>query len=120
MLLYQPTLDLKHEIWAFLSYKEMGIPQGIILIPLVAMMSFMQYKTEFVLPKLYLYQLEKPLWKQHLKERFLIISFSSILLFIAAGYAFSEWLVLTIILVCTTIYTYLQGIEKIKAQSSNP
>jgi len=120
MQLYQPTIDLKQEIWSFLSYKEMGIPQGIILLPLIGLMAFMQYKTEFVLPKLHLKQLEKPLWKQHIKERFLLISFSAILLFIASGYGFPEWVVLTIILVFTTLYTYLQGIERIKQMMSNP
>lgn len=119
MLLYQPTIDLKQEVWAFLSYTELGVPQGVVLIPLILVMAYMQFKTEFVLPKLYLHQLEKQLWKQHIKERFLLISFSAILLFIATGYGFPEWVVLTIILVLTSIYSYLQGMERIKSFASN-
>lgn len=118
MVLYQPTLNFKHEIWNFLAYKEMGIPQGFVLIPLVAMMAYTSYKVEFLSLGLFRVMQEKPTWKEHLKERFLLVSFCAILTLIASGYQLPEWIVLTVILVVTSGYNYLQGIERIKFLSS--
>lgn len=113
MMLYHPAIDLKQEFLAFLSYKELGIPQGIVLIPLIAMMAYTSYKVEFLVPKAYLHLQEKPVWKNHLKEQFVLLSFCVILTLFAVAYQFSEWIVLTIILVVTTVYNYLQGKEQL-------
>ncbi len=112
--LYHPDIELKQELWAFLSYKELGIPQGFVLIPLVVMMAYTSYKMEFLAPRLYLHQQEKPTWKNHLKERFVLLAFCVILTLFAVAYHFPEWIVLTIILVVTTVYNYLQGVEQIR------
>lgn len=114
ILLLHPDIRLKDEIWSFLTYKELGIQQGFLLIPLVVMMAFSSYKIEFLIPKVYLREEQRSLWKSHLKERFLLIAFCAILAFIAAGFQFQEWIILTIILVVTSGYTYLQGRERIK------
>lgn len=112
--LYHPDMELKRELWAFLSYKEVGIPQGFVLIPLVVMMTYTSYKMEFLAPRFYLHQQEKPAWKNHLKERFVLLAFCVILTLFAVAYHFPEWIVMTIILVVTTVYNYLQGVEQIR------
>lgn len=112
--LYHPDIDLKQEFLQFLSYKELGIPQGFVLIPLVAMMAYTSYKMEFLAPRLYLHQQEKPTWKNHLREQFVLLAFCVILTLLAVAYQFPEWIVLTIILVVTTVYNYLQGVEQIR------
>lgn len=40
-------------IWAFLTYSDMGIQQGIILIPLMVLSGYLAYKQQFLLPQLY-------------------------------------------------------------------
>ncbi|MDF3028390.1 MAG: hypothetical protein K0S23_2697 [Fluviicola sp.] len=40
-------------IWAFLSYSDMGIQQGFILIPLMILSGYMVYKQQFLLPQLF-------------------------------------------------------------------
>lgn len=114
IVLLHPDIRLREEIWGFLTYKELGIQQGFLLIPLVVMMAFSSYKIEFLIPKAYLREEQKTMWKFHLKERFLLIAFCAILTFIAAGFQFQEWIILTIILVVTSGYTYLQGKERIR------
>lgn len=114
IVLLHPEIVLRKEIWEFLTYKEMGIQQGFLLIPLMIMMAFSSYKIEFLIPKAYLREDQKSIWKFHLKERFLLIAFCAILTFIAAGFQLEEWIILTIILVITSGYTYLQGRERIR------
>lgn len=113
IVLLHPEINLKDEILAFLSYKELGVQQGFLLIPLVAMMAYSSYRLEFLIPKMYLRQEEKTIWKQHLKDRFLLLSFSAILTLFAVAFQFSEAVILCIILVTTTGYGYLQGKERI-------
>lgn len=40
-------------IWAFLSYSDMGIQQGFILIPLMVLSGYLTYKQQFLLPQLF-------------------------------------------------------------------
>jgi len=48
-----PNFDWTERIWAFLSYSDMGIQQGFILIPLMVLSGYMAYKQQFLLPQLY-------------------------------------------------------------------
>lgn len=40
-------------IWAFLSYSDMGIQQGFVLIPLMVLSGYLTYKQQFLLPQLF-------------------------------------------------------------------
>jgi hypothetical protein len=113
MVIYHPELSLKQEIVNFIGYKEMGLEQGYVLIPLIVLMTFANYKSDFLVPKMFLIQREKEVWKAHIKQHFLLISFSAILLLIAVSYQLSEWVILVVILLLTTIYHFLQGKEHI-------
>jgi hypothetical protein len=48
-----PTFSWKERIWAFLTYSDMGIQQGYILIPLMMLSGYLTYKQQFLLPQLY-------------------------------------------------------------------
>lgn len=112
-LLY-PGFDFQQEIWAFLSYRELGIAQGFVLLPLVGIMAYSTYKTEFLAPEMYLRQEEKNVWKEHLKHHFLLLSFCAVLTLFAVAYQFTETVILVVILIVTTGYNYLQGKERIR------
>lgn len=118
MILYHPKIEINMEIWVFLSYVEMGIPQGVVLIPLIAMMTYTSYKVDFIVPKAYLHIQEKQLWKSHLKERFVLLSFCIILTLFAVSFNLKEWIVLVVTLVFITGYNYLQGIERISTYNN--
>lgn len=57
VLLLLPNIHTNFEwterIWAFLTYSDMGIQQGIILIPLMVLSGYLAYKQQFLLPQLY-------------------------------------------------------------------
>lgn len=48
-----PNFSWYERIWAFLSYSDMGIQQGFILIPLMVLSGYLTYKQQFLLPQLY-------------------------------------------------------------------
>lgn len=110
-LLY-PGFDFQQEIWGFLSYKELGIPQGFVLLPLIGLMAYSTYKMEFLTPKMYLRQEEKSVWKGHLTTHFVLLAFCAILILFSVSYQFTETISLVIILIVTTGYNYLQGKEQ--------
>lgn len=113
ILVLHPEINFKNEVWSFLTYKELGIQQWVLLLPLIVLMAISSFKMEFVAPKLFLLQKEKEVWKARLKEQFLLLSFTAILIFIVAAFKISETVILVIIIVITTVYNYLQGIEKV-------
>jgi hypothetical protein len=80
--LYQidSAFDLLKSTWEFLSYKEMGIAQGIILIPLLIYAGFAQYKMQFLLSGEF--QTTKPseIWELHFQTMFLVIAASGLFL----------------------------------------
>jgi hypothetical protein len=80
--LYQidPAFDLLKNTWAFLSYKEMGIAQGIILIPLLIYAGFMQYKMQFLLTGKFQTTKTSEIWKLHFQTMFLVIAASGLFL----------------------------------------
>jgi len=48
-----PSFEWTERVWAFLSYSDMGIQQGFILIPLMVLSGYLAYKQQFLLPQLY-------------------------------------------------------------------
>nr|WP_294860980.1 hypothetical protein [uncultured Fluviicola sp.] len=48
-----PIFSWTERIWAFLSYSDMGIQQGFILIPLMVLSGYLTYKQQFLLPQLF-------------------------------------------------------------------
>lgn len=67
-----PEINFVHEIAAFWNYEEMGIPQGYMLAPLLLLMSFQQFRFEFMMPARYRTTTMKALWKPHYRALLLV------------------------------------------------
>lgn len=50
LLMHQlnPSFSITERLWAFLSYSDMGVPQGVVLIPLMVLVGIMEYKQKFI------------------------------------------------------------------------
>lgn len=72
-----PGISFAQEIAAFWNYEEMGIPQGYLLAPLVFLMSFQQFRMEFMMPARYRTLSMKALWKPHIRA-FLFMSLGAL------------------------------------------
>lgn len=66
------------EIQKFWFYKEMGIEQGYVLVPLIVLMGFTQYKVEFLLPAQYTKITIQNLWESHIQAMLVILAFTGL------------------------------------------
>lgn len=80
------AFDFVAQTWEFISYKEMGIPQGILLLPLVVYGGYAQYKMQFLMNGKFSKTSATENWKSHFF--FLWMAFFASLLFYIVSYFF--------------------------------
>lgn len=107
MFLYEENFQLWNEIYAFLSYTEMGIQQGYVLIPLIAMMAYTQYKVEFLLPRKFLTIRLKELYKRNLQLKFAVLLFTSLMIVVASALQPSQQVLLWVILLPVSFVNWI-------------
>ena len=90
--------DFSLETWEFLSYKEMGIPQGLLLLPLLIYGGYAQYKMQFLMPRKFATISASENWKQHFF--FLSIALLAALLFyiLSSFFVFPEFIYIGLLL----------------------
>ncbi len=74
----QVDFNAKNEIIRFWSYKEMGIEQGYIFVPLIIFMGYTQFKMEFLAPAVFTRIDNSQLWQPHLKAMLILVSFTAL------------------------------------------
>lgn len=101
-----PHFDLKKQTIAFMMLKDMGIAQGFLIIPLVAYTAYLQFKTEYLMPKKYLIATSKTLLKKH--HLGLIISLILISISLGVSYLIiiPEMIAVVTLIVLTASYSY--------------
>jgi hypothetical protein len=78
MLFIQDGIQFWNEAVAFWNYKEMGIKQGYLFVPLILILSYQQYKMEFLLPARYRTYQMKDIWVTHTRALIVIAGFAGI------------------------------------------
>lgn len=104
MKMVEPTIVFSTEIMNFLSYEEMGIAQGYILLPLIFLMGYSQFKNEFLLPKKFKTVEFLELWKNHLVSRLLILALILPLALLAYFIQPTGFFYVLIIIIATSSY----------------
>lgn len=104
MKIVDPNIVFMTEIFEFISYEEMGIAQGYVLLPLIVLIGYSQYKNEFILPKQFRTLEFSKLWKTHLLSRLLICVLAVSLWFIAYLIHPIEWVYILAIILSTSAY----------------
>ena len=99
-----PGIDFSQEAVNFWSYEEMGIQQGYILLPLVFLVSFQQYKMMFLMTGRFRNNQLILMWKKHVLPLLLIIAFAGICLGISWFYALPEVYYVLGIIAFSTVY----------------
>lgn len=99
-----PGFDYMLEIEHFWSYKELGIEQGYVLVPLIAFMGYTQYKMEFLMPALHTKISTSQLWKSHLKTMLVLVAFTGLTFGLVHFIHFPDWLIVVLIVVISSIY----------------
>lgn len=104
-----PTMEFTTEIWAFLSYEEMGVAQGVILIPLIIFMGYSSYKSEFLLPQLYKLITPQSLLKSRIFALIIAIVCAVIVGVLALFVNLPDVVYLVSIVVLTSAYQYVKA-----------
>lgn len=100
----QPNFNASKQVVAFLTYKEMGIEQGFVLIPLIAFMGFFQYKMEFIQPAVFAKINVSQLWQPHISSMIVLLAFSALSLGIVQFVQLPEWFFVIGIVVISSFY----------------
>lgn len=74
----QDQFNATNEIIRFWSYKEMGIEQGYVFVPLIIFMGYTQFKMEFLAPAVFTRMNNSQLWQPHLKAMLIIVAFTAL------------------------------------------
>lgn len=99
-----PEFNAITEIQKFWFYKEMGIEQGYILVPLIVFMSYTQYKVEFLLPAQYTKITIQNLWKSHIQAMLIILAFTGLTYGLVSFITIPEWILVIGIVTFSSIY----------------
>jgi hypothetical protein len=78
MMSIQPNIDFVQQAKDFWNYEDLGIKQGYVLIPLVVLGAFQQYKMSFLMRGLDRVAPLKVVWKDHIQALFIAIGFAGI------------------------------------------
>lgn len=87
-----PKISVGNEMVHFLMTKEWGIPQFILLFPLLILGGYMQFKMSFLVPKANETTNIDSLWHEHVKLFMLIVGVIALLLGLSIWIVFPEWL----------------------------
>lgn len=96
----QETLD-------FLATKEMGIPQGILLLPLIALGSYMQFKTQFLLHRAYERTSTQAIWKIQHQTNILVLAATILLVALVYFLKLPDWVYLLLITLGSMSYRFV-------------
>jgi len=103
-----PQTDILEEIIAFCSYKDMGIAQGYLLIPLVIFVGYQRFKTEFLQPKKHETTTMEALWSSRLKSLILLLTSVGLITGTAYFIVFPDLIYLALLLASYSAYQLLR------------
>jgi len=86
-----PSVTISTEILRFLLMKDMGLPQMVLLLPLLIVGGYMQYKISFLVPRAFETTQINTLWHEHVKVFLLIVGVIALLLGLSTWIVFPEW-----------------------------
>lgn len=100
----QRGIDFQKEFTDFMMYEELGIPQGYVLIPLVAFSAYQLYRMNFLMPtKFRTIQMDE-IWKPHQQSLILILLAASVSIGLSQVVVFHEWVYVVSIVVISSAY----------------
>ena len=108
MLFISPGIQFTDELLRFWKYKDLGIEQGYILVPLIFLVGFQRYKMEFVATTQFKNIPMKELWKQHIIGHFAILAFSCTVIGLSAFTVFPEIVCISALIVASSIFQLLR------------
>ena len=103
----QDQFNAKNEIIRFWSYKEMGIEQGYIFVPLIIFMGYTQFKMEFLVPAVFTRMNNSQLWQPHLKAMLILVAFTALTFGLVHFIKIPEVIIVISIILISSLYQIL-------------
>lgn len=107
LILIFPELQLWESMIDFWTYKEMGLEQGYLLLPLVVLAAQQQYKMEFLMPARYRIISLRDHWKKANLGYVIIAAFSGLAIGLSIFIELPATVYLLSIVVVSTVYRLL-------------
>lgn len=103
-----PTINFQKELIDFMSYEEMGIQQGFILLPLIAFAAFQQYRMSFLMPAKFRSMSLEEIWKPHHQSQLIVIAAAGIAIGVAQVVALPDLVYVLAIVAVSSLYQLWQ------------
>lgn len=99
-----PNIHFEREWIEFMTYEEMGIPQGVLLLPLVVFAEYQQYRMTFLLPAKFRSVRMEEMWKEHHQSQLLVIGAAAVSVGLAQIVALPELAYVLAIVLFRAVY----------------
>jgi hypothetical protein len=103
----QPELDWTERIVAFLAYKDLGIAQGYVLVPLIVLNGVMLYRQQFLMPARYRQLDMQTITRPFVRQGLVLLGSAGVLLGSAALISFPQEAVIFPAIAGISIYRWL-------------
>lgn len=104
---HSASFEIARETLDFICTKEFGIPQGILLLPLIALGSFMQFKTQFILTNAFKITPLASVWKLHHQTNIAVLIASILLATIVFFVRLPDYTYVFLIVVGSMTYRFM-------------
>ena len=99
-----PDINFQKELIDFMAYEEMGIAQGYVLVPFVALSAYQLYRMDFLIPAKYRTIDIMQIWKPHLTSLIIITLFAGLTIGLSQIIVFNDLVYVLSIVGVSSIY----------------
>jgi hypothetical protein len=98
------SFSISQELFFFLSYEELGIPQGAILIPLLVLGGYQQLTTFFVKTGAFRVVTLKQLWNNQFKQEVIILAAAAFVFGVSHFFLFPSEIYVVLLIISVTVF----------------
>jgi len=103
----QPSMSWTERIHAFLVYEDMGIQQGIVLIPLMVLNGVLVYRQQFIMPARYRTQTMQMITAPLVRQGVILLACAGALLGVVQLVAFPQEILIFVSIAAISTYRWL-------------
>ncbi len=97
------------ELKAFWTYEEMGIQQGYLLVPLVFLAAYQQYKMDFLMPARYRSTDHQNIWSPYIRAYLFVLGGVFLVMLSTLFIIFDEVVYVLLTVTLSSVYKFWQG-----------
>lgn len=107
VVLVHPELNWWQRTIDFLTYEELGLQQGIVLVPLIVLNGVLVFRQQFLIPARYRVLSMQQITRPFLQQGWILLASAGLLMGTASLISFPEELLIAILILGTSAYRWL-------------